>query len=221
MPNGIVFAVDDVTFIEAPLTLPVFAAATENVNVGSTDADTAMDVVVSMAKATDAVSITVEPVSEYVVTRAKNVVSVVVGFVIPVYDTVTACVSWDAGVVITVDSVPFPVKSSVLPVPATLSLARVAPVVTIPVGVEQAPDAVVQNTTLSCFTAVVTVVVNAKSYVVAALPARESEIVTFAGVNVPACTSEVNGTMPSEHIASMSINAIYRYESRFIKKPAL
>lgn len=90
------------------------------------------------------------------------------------------------GVVITVESVPLPVNVSVLPVPAILSLALVAPVVRIPVGVEHEPDAVVQKTTSSCLIEDVTVVVNAKSYVVDALPARESEIVTFAGVNVPA-----------------------------------
>ncbi len=90
VPNGIVFAVDDVMSIVAPLTLPVFTAATENVNVEATDAVTAIDVVVKIAKATDALSITVEPVSEYVVILAKNVESVVEGFVMPEYDTVTA-----------------------------------------------------------------------------------------------------------------------------------
>jgi len=86
----------------------------------------------------------------------------------------------------TVESVPLLVKSSVRPVPATLSLARVAPVVSIPVGVEQAPDAVVQKITSNCLISVVTVVVKAKSYVVGVLPARESLMVTLAGVKVPA-----------------------------------
>jgi len=90
VPNGIVFAVELVTSIEAPFTLPVFAAATENVNVESTEAVTDIDVVVRIANATEAVSITVEPVSEYDVMRAKNVEFVVVGFVIPEKDTVTA-----------------------------------------------------------------------------------------------------------------------------------
>ncbi len=73
-----------------------------------------------------------------------------------------------AGVVTTVDSVPLPVNVSVLPVPAILSLSRVAPVVVMPVGVEHAPEAVVQNTTSNCLIDVVTDVVYAKSNVVAA-----------------------------------------------------
>ena len=162
-PNGMLFAVVVLTLIDAPLTDPDVAAATENENVEPTSAVTARDVDVKIANASVALSITVEPVSEYVVTRAKYVVSAEVELVIPVYDTVTACVDCDAGVVITVVNVPFPVNVSVLPVPAKLSLALVAPVVSIPVGVVHAPDAVVQNTTFSCLIESVTVVVKAKS----------------------------------------------------------
>lgn len=90
VPKGMLFAVLPDTSIVAPLTEPDVTAATENVNVDATEAVTAIEVVVRIAKATEAESITVEPVSEYVVTRAKNVESVVVGLVMPVYETVTA-----------------------------------------------------------------------------------------------------------------------------------
>ena len=92
--------------------------------------------------------------------------------------------------------------------PAKLSLSLVALVVTIPVGVVHAPDAVVQNKTLSCLIEEVTVVVNENAYVVAALPARESDMITFAGVKVPACTNELNGNNPSEHSVIISTTAI-------------
>lgn len=93
-----------------------------------------------------------------------------------------------AGVVTTVVRVPFEVKVSVLPVPARLSVLRVAPVVTIPVGVVQVPEAVVQNSTVNCLIEVVTVAVKAPSYWTEAKPARESEIAILALVSVPALT---------------------------------
>jgi len=57
-----------------------------------------------------------------------------------------------------------------------------------PVGVVQDPEAVVQNTTVNCLIAVVTVAVKAPSYWTEVWPARESEIVILALVKVPALT---------------------------------
>lgn len=65
VPRGIVLAVEVVTFIVAPLTVPEFAAATVKVRLVSTVAVTAIEVEVKTAKATLLVpSITVVPVSE-------------------------------------------------------------------------------------------------------------------------------------------------------------
>lgn len=64
VPKGIRMAVEVVTLIVAPLTVPELAAATVKVRVGSTEAVTAIEVEVRIAKATVAVSITVVPVSE-------------------------------------------------------------------------------------------------------------------------------------------------------------
>ena len=80
---------------------------------------------------------------------------------------------------------------SVRPVPAILSEPLTPDVALNPVGAVQVSansPACVQNLISICLIEVVTLVVNAKSYVTAVWPARESEIVTFLGENVPART---------------------------------
>lgn len=186
VPKGIVDAVESVTVIDAPLTEPEFAAATVKVKVGPSDAVTASDVEVKIANATVPESIVVEPVSEYVVMRAKNVLSVVEGLVIPEKSSVTACVDCVEGVVTTI-RIEFAAGAEVvLPVPAKLSLSSATELVERPVGAVQLPEAVVQSDISTCFMDVVAVVVNAKSYSTEVASARESEIVNFEAVRVPA-----------------------------------
>ena len=113
---------------------------------------------------------------------------VVVGLVFVVYVAVIPRGDWTAGVVTTVVRVPLVVKVSVLPVPETLSAERTALVVTIPVGVVQVPEAVVQNWIVHCFMAVEAEAVKAKSYCTPVCPDLESEMVILRLARVPALT---------------------------------
>lgn len=114
VPNGMVVAVVSMV-VDAPLTdEDEVTPSTVKVNVGSTDAVTATEVVVNVANAVVPVS-RVEGPEICVVILMKNVVSVVVGLVMPVYGTVmTVPLLIEAGEVTVRVMVPLVVKFEVL-----------------------------------------------------------------------------------------------------------